>query len=142
MSKNSVVLPKSLIIFGVCIPLALLVGYLLATPNEMMSFGAIGLVLLALSIPFLLRWHYPALIVCWNANVIVFFLPGQPSLWIVTAAASLFFTVLACIMDKQVRFLSVPSINWPLMFMTLVVLVTAKLTGGIGLRSLGGGMYG
>jgi len=142
MSKNSVVLPKSLIIFGICIPLALLVGYLVATPTDMMSFGALGLILLALCIPFLLRWHYPALIACWNANMIVFFLPGQPSLWMLLTAVSLFLTVLACIMDKQIRFLSVPSINRPLIFLTLVVLVTAKLTGGIGVRSMGGGMYG
>jgi len=142
MSKNSVALPKSLIIFGICIPLALLVGYLLATPTDLMSFAAIGIVVLLLAIPLLLRWHYPALLVCWNANVTVFFLPGQPTLWMLLAGVSLFFTALACIMDKQIRFQNVRAITWPLVFLTLVILVTAKLTGGIGLRSLGGGVYG
>src|SRR6266566_1029864 len=80
MSRNIAVLPKSLIVFAICIPLALLVGYLLATPTEFMSFGAIGIVLLALCTPLLLRWHYAALIFCWNANLTIFFLPGQPSL--------------------------------------------------------------
>ncbi len=142
MSKNIAVLPKSLVIFGVCIPLALMVGYLLATPTEMMSFGLVGMILLLLCIPLLLRWHYALLILTWNANMTVFFLPGQPSLWMLLAGASLFLTALGCIMDKQIRFQNVPSITWPLLFFTLVILVTAKLTGGIGLRSFGGGVYG
>src|SRR5260221_2205911 len=142
MSKNIAALPKSLIIFSVCIPLALMVGYFLATPNEMMSFGIVGTVLVLLCIPLLLRWHYPALIFGWNANIAVFFLPGQPALWMLLAGVSLFLTVLACVMDKQIRFQNVPSITWPLVFFTSVVFVTGKLTGGIGLHVLGSGMYG
>src|SRR5437870_3758106 len=111
MSKNIAVLPKSLIVFGICVPLALLVGYLLATPTDLMSFSAIGVVLLILCIPLLLRWHYPALIFCWNANMTIFFLPGQPSLWMLMAGVSLFLTVLACVMDKQIRFQNVPSLT-------------------------------
>lgn len=142
MSSNSAFLPKSLITFGIAIPLALLVGYFLATPTDLMSFGIIGLLFLVLCIPLLLRWHYPALIFAWNANMTVFFLPGQPSLWMLLAAGSLFFTGLACLIDKQVRFQNVPSISWPLLVLTLIVVVTAKLTGGIGLHSLGSGTYG
>ncbi len=142
MSKSIAILPKSLLIFGVCIPLALLVGYLLATPTDMMSFGMVGLILLLLCTPLLLRWHYAILLFAWNANMTVFFLPGQPTLWMLFAAVSLFLTVLACIMDKQIRFQNVPSISWAILFLTLVILGTAKMTGGIGLRSFGGGTYG
>src|SRR6266516_3815142 len=99
MSKNIAILPRSLIIFGICIPLAVIVGYLLATPTELMSFSAIGLVLLVLSIPLLLRWHYAALLFSWNANLTVFFLPGQPSVWMLLAGVSLLLTVLACVME-------------------------------------------
>src|SRR6266705_3081610 len=99
MSENVRILPKSLIVFGICIPLALLVGYLLATPTEFMSFGGIAIILLILAIPLLLHWHYPILLFCWNANLILFFLPGQPSLWMLLAGMSLFFTVLGCVMD-------------------------------------------
>src|SRR5216683_1193109 len=102
MSSNAAVLPKSLIIFGICVPLALLVGYLLATPTDLTSFGAVGFLLLVLCIPLLLRWHYPMLIFFWNANMIVFFLPGQPSPWMLLAGVSLFLSVLACIMDNQI----------------------------------------
>src|SRR5258706_986057 len=142
MANNVAVLPKSLIIFGICIPVALLVGYLLATPTDLMSFGVVGAVLLVLCIPLLLRWHHTALILGWNANMTVFCLPGKPSLWMLLAVVSLFLTVLACVMEKQIIFQNVRSITWPLFFLTLVILVTAKLTGGIGLRSLGGDVYG
>src|SRR5437588_3583261 len=142
MTNYPVALPKSLIIFAICIPIALLVGYLLATPTEFLSFGVVGLVLLVLCIPLLLRWHHPGLIVGWNANISVFFLPGQPTLWMVLAAMSLLLTVLACVMNKELQFQSVPSITWPLLFLVLVVVVTAKMTGGIGLRTLGAETYG
>src|SRR5436305_1819582 len=128
--SNSFALPKSLIIFGICIPLALLVGYLLATPTDFMSFGVVGIIILVLCIPLFLRWHRSALIFAWNANMTVFFLPGEPSLWMLLAGVSLFLAVLACIMDKQIVFQNVRSITIPLAFLLLVILITAKLTGG------------
>src|SRR5216110_1297339 len=99
MTTNTVALPKSLIIFGICVPAALLVGYLLATPTDLISFGGIGAILLLLSLPLVLRWHYLALVFSWSANMTIFFLPGQPSLWMLLAAVSLFLTVLACVMN-------------------------------------------
>ena len=39
--------------------------------------------------------------------------------------------------NDRAHFLSAPSITWPLIFLVAVVLFTAKLTGGIGLHSLG-----
>src|ERR1044071_9643670 len=142
MSNNTALLPKSLIIFAVCAPLALLVGYLLATPDQYLSFGVVSLVLAGLCIPLLLRWHHPALILGWNANMTIFFLPGEPSFWMLLAGASLFFSLLASLMDKQITFNNIPSITWPLLFLTAIVLVTAKLTGGIGLRSFGSDTFG
>src|SRR2546429_383070 len=142
MTNNPVALPKSLIIFAICIPIALLVGYLLATPTEYLSLGLVVLILLGLSIPLFLRWHHPMLIFAWNTNLTVFFLPGQPSLWMVAAALSLFLTILACVMERQIAFQNVRSITWPLLFLVGVILVTAKLTGGIGVRSFGAETYG
>ena len=89
MSSNVALLPKSLIVFGVCIPVALLVGYLLATPTDLISFSVVGVVLLVLCIPLFLRWHHSALIFAWNANLTVFFLPGEPSLWMLLAGVIL-----------------------------------------------------
>ena len=124
------------------IPLALLVGYLLATPFQFSTITIVGLVLAVLVAPIFLQFHYPILLFSWNAVFIVFFLPGKPNLWMVMAGISLGLAILTKILNKQVRFLNVPSVTWPLLFLLFVVLITAKLTGGIGLRSMGGSTYG
>jgi len=95
-----------------------------------------------LTIPIFLRWHHALLIVAWNATVAVFFLPGRPGVWMLFAGISLVITVLQCILNKSVQFQQVPSMTLPVLFLLGVVLLTAKLTGGIGLRSLGGSSYG
>ena len=135
--------------FLLCLPVALAVGYLLATPESFLSLAGVGLVLGALCVPLLLRWHYPLLLFSWNAALIVFFLPGRPNLWMLMAVTSLFLTVLAWVLrenvdttGKAIRFQHVPALTWTLLAILLVVVVTAKLRGGIGLRSLGGAAYG
>ncbi len=139
---NTFALPRFLIIYGVALPVALLLGYLLATPDSITTMGVVGLVLAMLLLPVFLRWHHQMLVFSWNATIIVFFLPGQPDLWMVLAAGSLLLTILERAMNPDQRLQQVPSVTWPLLFLGLVVIITAKLTGGIGLRSLGGGVYG
>jgi hypothetical protein len=139
---NSSFLPRQLVVFAVVLPLAAIIGYLLATPDQFRSMSLVGLALGVLSIPILLKYHYPLLIFSWNAALSVFFLPGQPALWMVVALISLSVSLLTYTLNRQAGFLNVPSITWPLLFLTFVILVTAKLTGGIGLRSLGSGTYG
>lgn len=139
---NTFALPRTLIIFAVVIPVALVLGYVLASPEELTSIAVVGLVLLVLCIPLLLKWHYPILLFSWNAGLIIFLLPGQPGLWMLMAGVSLGLTILAYLLNKQSGFQILPSITFPLMFLVLVVLVTGKLTGGIGLRSLGGESFG
>jgi O-antigen ligase/polysaccharide polymerase Wzy-like membrane protein len=135
-------LPRNTLSYAVALPLALVVGYLLATPLQIRSLTLLGLVIACLSLPIFLRWHHPLLIFAWNANITVFFLPGKPTLWMLFAGISLAITVLTCVLDKRFKFQHVPSITWPLLFLVAVVVITAKLTGGIGLRSMGGAMYG
>jgi len=139
---NAVGLPRSFVVYAIVLPLALFLGYLLATPDTYKSIVLVGLLLAALSIPFLLRWHHPLLILVWNANLALAFLPGKPSLWMLFAGVSLAITVLTCILDKRAQFQQVTSITLPLLFLLAVVLITAKFTGGIALRSLGGSTYG
>jgi hypothetical protein len=57
-------------------------------------------------------------------------------------ALSLGLTGLQHILKRNVRFAIVPSVTWPLLLLVAVILVTAKLTGGIGLHALGGDTYG
>lgn len=135
-------MPRTLIVFGIIVPLAAILGYVLASPQDFSSWLWIGLVVCAISLPFVMRWHHPLLILSWNASINVFFLPGQPQLWMLFAAASLFLSASERLMTKQKTFLLAPSVVWPLLTLALVVLITAKLTGGIGLRSLGSGSFG
>lgn len=139
---STIGLPRNILIYAVALPLALLVGYLLATPFQLSSLAIVGLVLAVLVAPIFLQFHYPLLLFSWNAIFIVVFLPGRPNLWMVLAGISLGLAVLTKVLNKEVRFQNVPSITWPLLFLLFVVLVTAKLTGGIGLRSLGSATYG
>jgi len=55
---------------------------------------------------------------------------------------SLGISVLQRAMTKDKRFIPAPQITWPLLCLAAVVLVTAKLTGGIGLHALGNPVMG
>jgi hypothetical protein len=72
----------------------------------------------------------------------LFFLPGRPQIWMGMTAVAIGVSVLQYAINREYRFVSVPSINRPLFFLGLVVLLTARLTGGIGVAALGGGVYG
>src|SRR5258708_6455776 len=133
---------RSLLIYGVCLPLAIVLGYLLAAPMDRMSFIMLGILFGVLTIPIFLQWHHVWLIALWNANMLAFFLPGQPQFALVMCGISLMLSVLQHILNKRIKFLYVPTVAWPLFFLTAVVLGTARLTGGIGLQVAGGESYG
>jgi hypothetical protein len=139
---SSTALPRNLIIFGLILPLAALMGFLLATPENIQSLALIGTVVLVLISPILLRWHHPLLVVSWNMAINVFFLPGQPLLWMLLAISSLTISFLNWLLTKQKSFLHVPELTWSLIALACVTIVTAKITGGIGIRALGGDTYG
>jgi len=133
---------RSLIVYGVCVPLAVFLGYLLATPMDTASATAVELIFFVLAIPLLLRWHHPWLIATWNSTLLLFFLPGKPQVWIGLAAVSLGISLLQYTLNRKMRFLHAPSVMWPLLFLTAVILVTARFTGGLGVKILGGDVYG
>jgi len=134
--------PRNLIIFAIVLPIAALVGYQLATPDNYRSIGIVGMVLVVLCIPILLRWHHPLLILSWNSPLCLFFLPGELPLWMVMAVAGGTIALFERSMNREKSFLHVPSTAWSLILFAGVILVTAKLRGGIGVRSLGGEAYG
>jgi hypothetical protein len=55
---------------------------------------------------------------------------------------SLLISVLQRTLSRQSQFIKVPEITLPLIVLAVVVLGTAKLTGGFGLRMLGSDVYG
>jgi hypothetical protein len=140
--SNATSAVRGLLTYGLVLPLALVVGYLLATPQDLASAGTVGLLLGVLSLPLLLKWHKPLLFLSWNTGATVFFLPGNPSLWMVVSAISLLICIGQRTLDDQMRFISVPSLTLPIVFLAIVVLVTAKFTGGFGMRIFGTSMMG
>jgi len=140
--SNALTIIRALLIYGLCLPVAIFLGYLLALPMDRTSFIIVALVIALPLMPILLRWHHLILIASWNMNVIVFFLPGAPNLWIVTSGLSLLLSILHRILNRDTKLLHVPALAKPLIFLALVILVTARFTGGIGLRSFGAEAYG
>lgn len=128
---------RSLLIYGLCLPLAVYVGYLLAQPFDRGSLTFLIVAMALPLVPLLLRWHHIFLIFSWNLSLVLFFLPGAPYLWMIMSGLSLGLTTLQYVLKRNVKFVNVPSATWALIFLTFVILMTAKLTGGIGIRSFG-----
>jgi hypothetical protein len=136
-SSNTPAILRSLIIYAMCVPLAIWIGFMLANPLDASTFSYAGILTLLLLAPIMLRWHHLLLIISWNLSMTIFFLPGRPPIWLLTVALSLGLSVLHRTINEKARFISAPLITWPLVFLLVVVAFTAKLTGGIGLHSLG-----
>ena len=135
-------LTRKLIIFGLVLPLAAIVGFFMATPQDFTTVLFMGALTSLLLLPIMLKWYHPLLIFSWNAWVNVYFLPGRPQLWMLFAAIGFGIVVLNSSMDRERRMIHVPAITIPLVFFLAVVLMTAKLTGGMSVYALGGGQLG
>jgi hypothetical protein len=126
--------------YAVAIPLALILGYLIATP-DMASIAVVGMVLFFLALPLLIQWNHAILIFLWNSVFIAGFLPGQLQLWTIFAAMTFGMGVVHHVMGRR-PFLRAPTVTKPLLFLAAVVVVTAKIRGGLGMRVLGSGSFG
>ena len=139
---NTFVVSRNHLIFGLCLPLAVLLGYLLAEPMESSSLAVVVMVLSVLVVPVLMRWHHLLLVLCWNATICPQFLPGRPDLWMAMGFTSLLFAVLGRAVNPNRKFLHVPALTWSLASLLVVVFCTAYGTGGIGVHALGSSTYG
>lgn len=140
--SNALTIIRSLIIYSLCLPLAIFLGYLLAMPMDAGSFTIVVLALGLPLLPLLLKHHHLLLFACWNTSMVIFFLPGRPSLGMVMILISFLLSILQHILNRNIRFLHVPAVSRPLIFLALVVVGTAMLTGGFGSRLMGGEVYG
>jgi hypothetical protein len=131
---------RILIAYAVAIPLALVLGYLVATP-DIASIAVVGMVLSFLVLPLLIQHVHWLLIFTWNSAFIVSFLPGSMPIWIVFACLTLGMGLVNLVMGHR-RFLRAPELTRPILLLTAVVLLTAKIRGGVGLRVLGSGVFG
>jgi len=132
---------RALFVFAGCVLVAVVVGYLLATPQAFTSYVPIALGISLMLFPLVMRWHHPLTIIAWNSTLIVFFLPGQPTLGTALACLSLGLSFLDRTMGR-IQFLRAKETTWPLIVIGVVVLVTAFLTGGVGGRAFGSEMWG
>src|SRR6185436_258399 len=117
-------MPRGLLIFALCLPLAILLGFLLADPMVGSNMMIVGGAMFALLIPIVLALHQRALIWVTGAYINAFFLPSQPL--------------------RKVKMRPVWD-KWTLAFLILfiaAVAFTALKSGGIGLRVLGSNVYG
>ncbi len=129
-------------ILGLCLPLAILLGYLLAEPMESSTLTIVVMVLGVLLVPFALRWHHAFLVFSWGASINLGFLPGRPQLWMLMALVSLLLAVLTRAVHPERKFLLEPKVIRPLGCLMVVVLVTAALTGGLGVSAIGSDRVG
>ena len=133
---------RALVTYAVCIPLAALVGWMLCNPLDYGTLGFFGLIALLLISPVLIRWHYPLLVFGLGSPIFCFFLKGNPPLSQVVVILCLTLAIIDRTMSSDKRFMSVPAITWPLLFTAAMVYFTAEMTGGIGLKALGGEVAG
>lgn len=139
---NTLSIIRTLLIYGLCLPLAIYLGYLLAMPLDRGSLMFLAAAILLPLVPILMQWHHVLLILSWNMSMVLFFLPAAPQLWLVMTAISLGLTTLQHILKRNVVFTNVPSVTAPLVFLAAVVVITANLTGGFGFRAFGGEAVG
>ncbi len=128
---------KMLITYAICIPLAIFVGYLLTNPLDYGTLGFLTFVLAALISPIFIKWHYPILIFGLGCPISLFFLPTRPPLWQAVVVLSLSIAIVERTLSSSRRFISVPTMTVPLMFLLGTILLTMELTGGIGFHQLG-----
>src|SRR6266516_2517477 len=118
---NLLSLRRSALIYGLCLPIAILCGYFLAQPISYTSMAFFTLLAGTTCLPLLIRWHHPLLILSWNASLIVPFLPGQPDWWMCLSFIILSFAVLFRIITKKGDFLSARSVTFWICSLLLVV---------------------
>ena len=140
--NNASLILRSLIVYAICVPLAILLGYSLTDWRDHSSLGFMVVLGCVLAFPLLIRWHYPLLVFAWFSSITLNFLPGSPNIWLCMVVLSLGVSIVERILRRDMHFIRVPQITWPLIAMFAVVLMTAELTGGVGLRALGSSVYG
>jgi hypothetical protein len=133
---------RSQLIYAFCLPLAVLIGYFLAEPLESGSMAIVVFVFSVLCLPILIKWYHPLLIMSWNAMICMVFMPGRPFAWMFMACVGLGIAILNRSINPNKRFIHVPTLTKPLIFLGGVVMITAVLTGGVGLNILGSSRFG
>lgn len=135
-------LPAWVALYMVAIPVAIIVGVSVADPSAPTSLLTLAMILGLGLAPVILRFYHESLIAAWNSALVVFFLPGRPTLAMGLVALTLLMAVVNRAMIRQPVTLPARSVAAPLIALGAVIAITAALTGGIAGRAFGGEMWG
>ncbi len=138
-----------LIPFLVAIPIALLFGFSLSSPDSFFNILIMALCFGVMLLPILIRWHDMLLIASLNMPIMVFFLPGQPQLWMLMVFVSMVMTAVSGGLSRNIdpnassrKTKGTRGIIWSLVAIVTVVVITALSRGGIGSHAFGSDTYG
>src|SRR5579883_2486117 len=95
---------RSLVVYAICLPVAILLGYMLADQTNA-NMVAVCLLLGALTTPLFLRWHYPWMLFSWNSVIGFYFMKGNPTLCLGMIFVSFGISVLTYIMNRKLKFI-------------------------------------
>src|SRR5205809_425424 len=95
MANTTFNIPRAHLTMALCLPLAVLLGYVLAEPLDSTSIAVVVFVLAILSVPILMKWHHPLLILSWNAAINPIFFPGRAPLWLALSGASVVIAIIS-----------------------------------------------
>ena len=78
-TANPALLLRSLIVYAVIVPLAIIVGYMLSNPLDYGTMGFIAVLAGIMIFPLLIKWHYPLLDLqcCFSRHAVFFAQPPQ-----------------------------------------------------------------
>ena len=136
---------RMLVTYAICIPLAIFMGFVMTEVGNSPDYSnlfAIGIVIAVLASPIFIKWHYPILVFGIGCPMYVFFLKGSPPLWQVVVLISLGIAIIERAINSDRRFIKASVMTWPLLYTLAMIVMTAELTGGIGLKALGGDVGG
>ncbi len=135
-------LPAWVALYMVAIPIAVIVGVSVADPTAPTSLLTLAMIVGLGLAPVILRFYHESLIAAWNSALVVFFLPGRPTLAMALVALTVLMAVVNRAMVRRPIMLPAKSVTAPLLVLAAIMLITAALTGGIAGRAFGGEMWG
>ncbi len=123
------------------IPLAIVLGYQVASGTTM-GYAAVGLCILFVSIPFLLRYYEPLFVLSVNSAFMVPILPGQPEVKMLLGLFVIGLAIVDRTINKKDRFAMPAGIFHSMLFLAVVIVATMLGREGFGSRALGSDLWG
>jgi hypothetical protein len=134
---NNTALVRSMVIYAICLPLAIVLGYLVSNPLDPTTDITLMVVMFLLILPLLLRWYHAWLIIIWNMGITFIYFPGLLPGWMPVACVGFAVAVGHYILNRERKFLTARSVSWSVIALGLVVVITAKFRGGLGFHAFG-----